>query len=150
MNRCFSTGCQLTQPWLLTIAVLAFLPPAAWAQSAPRPFPPAALRGMLLVTQPPDISLNGQPERLSPGARIKGTNNLLLMPATLVGQPLLVNYVREAQGLVREIWVLTEAEALQKRPGMDRTNIVFASEANKPATDDGKTPFDQLPAFSKK
>jgi hypothetical protein len=79
-----------------------------------RPFPPTALRGALQVTQPPEALLNGQPARLSPGARIRGANNLLQTSAAWVGQRLLVHYTLDASGLVHEVWILTPDEAARK------------------------------------
>ena len=76
-----------------------------------RPFPPKAERGVMQVTQPPELLINGKAERLSPGARIRGSNNMLVMSGALVGQNLVVKFVREPLGLVHEVWVLTEAEA---------------------------------------
>ncbi|APW48198.1 hypothetical protein RA876_04325 [Rhodoferax antarcticus] len=99
-----------------------------------RPFPAKALRGIFQVTTPPTILLDGAPARLSPGARIRGTNNLIVMSGTLVGQQLRVNYVRDGQGLIHEVWILTDAEAQQKRPGNDTiSNIRFESDA-RPAS----------------
>ncbi|MDR3372013.1 hypothetical protein [Rhodoferax sp.] len=148
MNRCFTS---LKTPALVLAFFLAsaacLSPSVSQAQTEVRQFPDSALRGMLEVTTPPQILINGQAERLSPGARIKAQNNLIVMSGTLVGQSLLVNYVRNQQGLIQDVWILTAAEAQQKRKGMDSTNIVFASDADKPKTDDGKTPFDQLPTF---
>ena len=43
--------------------------------------------------------------------------------------------------------MLSELEAHEKRPGMSFSNIIFGSDINKPKTDDGKTPFDQLPKY---
>jgi hypothetical protein len=63
------------------------------------------------VTQPPELLINGKAERLSPGARIRGSNNMMVMSGALVGQSLVVKFVREPLGLVHEVWVLTEAEA---------------------------------------
>jgi hypothetical protein len=88
------------------------------AQVEPRKFPPTALRGVLVVTQPPQITLNGLPAQLSPGARIRAPNNLLVLSGTLLGQSLLVNYVQDAQGQIHEVWILTEAEAQEPRAGM--------------------------------
>lgn len=113
-----------------------------------REFPAAALRATLSVSAPPDILLNGNRERLAPGARIRNTNNMLVMSASLVGATYIVNYVREPQGLIKEVWLLTEAEVAQKRKGMEPvTNFTFQSDADKPRTDDGKTPFHLLPKF---
>ena len=98
---------------LLGLAVPALLATSVAAQTS-RPFPATALRGELLVTQAPELQLNGEPARLSPGARIRGANNLLQMSASLAGQPLLVHYTREPSGLVHEVWILTPEEAARK------------------------------------
>jgi len=111
MNRCFPLRAPRA---VLALAGLG-LCTLALAQNAPRNFPANALRGTLVVTQPPAITMDGRAARLSPGARIKGADNLLLLSGTLVGQPLVVNYTLEPQGLVHEVWVLTPAEAAEKR-----------------------------------
>lgn len=103
MNRC------------VTMAVLAtalLLPAAAtFAQVLPRTFPATALRGTLQVTQPPEVLINGRPARLSPGARIRGSNNLLQMSGALVGEQLLVHYTLDTLGNVHLVWVLTAEES---------------------------------------
>jgi hypothetical protein len=86
------------------------------AQMAPRSFPANALRGTLIVAQPPDILLDGQPARLSPGSRIRGANNMLVLSGQLVNQKLTVNYTVESQGMVHDVWILTDAETEEKRP----------------------------------
>ncbi|APW44059.1 hypothetical protein [Rhodoferax saidenbachensis] len=112
MNRFTFDSRQLA----LAAAVLGLALPA-FAQDAPvRPFPPKAERGAMVITNPPDLVLNGKTARLSPGARIRGANNMLVMSGALVGQNLLVNYVLEPNGLVHEVWILTEAEAKLVRP----------------------------------
>ena len=116
-----------------------------------REFPAAAKRATLAVTRPPEVLLNGNPERLAPGVRIRGLTNATVMSATLVGETYIVNYVREPQGLIKEVWLLTEREVAEKRSGMEPVvNFSFGSMADKPKTDDGKTPFDQLPKFPAK
>jgi len=65
----------------------------------------------MVVTYPPLIQMNGQPDRLSPGSRIRGQNNLLILSGSIVGQSLLVNFVRNPTGEVHDVWVLTDAEA---------------------------------------
>jgi hypothetical protein len=114
------------------------------AQTAVRLFPANALRGVLEVTEPPMVLINGEPARLSPGARIKGVNNLIVLSGTLVGQRLLVNFVRDGQGMLHDVWILNEQE-LQRNDVGTVTNITFESEADQPKTDDGKTQFDPLP-----
>lgn len=115
MNRCllppFSRLMALLLPVIACLALT--LPVPAAAQATPR-IPPISLlakRGVLVVTTPPDVRLNGQPERLAPGARIRDRNNLLAMSASLIGQELRVSYVRDQLGLIHEVWILTDAEA---------------------------------------
>ncbi len=124
MNRCLSATKPFTTTRLLRwgapavlMAVLALTHVGLSAQAAARPFPPNAVRGVLTVTQPPEVLMNGRPDRLSPGARIRGTNNMLVMSGAMVGQAMLVNYVREPNGYIHDVWVLTEAEARQRAPG---------------------------------
>ncbi len=94
------------------VAVLSLL--IALPSQAQRNFPATALRGELLITQPPEALLNGQPARLAPGARIRDTQNMLAMSGTLTGRPLLVHYTQDTQGLVLDVWVLTEPERARK------------------------------------
>ncbi len=156
MNRCpilsraiFSTTVCL----LLALAAAAFPRPSP-AQTLPavpmmqRHFPKAALRGEFVVVNPPVIQLDGRPDRLSPGARIFGPHNMMLMSGALVGQDLTVNYLRDAAGLVSDVWILDAAEAQVPRAGAQPSrNFVFSSEVNSAPHDDGKTPFDQLPVY---
>jgi len=162
MNRCQSLVFRPVFRRLLALCVTgAALAAQAQQQAQPLPpeqqqqrpqgvrqFPAAALRATLSVSAPPDILLNGNRERLAPGARIRNANNMLVVSASLVGATYIVNYVREPQGLVKDVWLLTEAEVAEKRKGMEPvTNFTFQSDADKPRTDDGKTPFHLLPKF---
>jgi hypothetical protein len=98
---------------LATLALATALPAAA--QSVNRSFPANALRGELVMQQPPEALLNGVPARLSPGVKIRGTNNLLVMSGAIVGQPYLVHYTLDNAGLVHLVWILSDAE-LAKKP----------------------------------
>lgn len=135
MNRCFVLFKTPLLFWAVCLmGATCLLPGLAEAQSlAVRQFPAKALRGMLEVTAPPNILLDYKPRRLSPGARIKDTKNLIVMSASLVGKELLVNYVADSQGLIHEVWILTPAEAQQKRAGLEViTNIRFGSDLDRP------------------
>ncbi|MDO8450142.1 MAG: hypothetical protein Q7T10_15200 [Rhodoferax sp.] len=102
----------------------------------PRQFPPAAKRGTMVVTAPPQVLINGAVAQLSPGARIRGVTNMMVMSASLVGSSVLVNYVRDPLGLVHEVWILSEQEAQEKRDGMEPVrNFRFGSDADKTKTD---------------
>jgi hypothetical protein len=92
-----------------TLALAAF---AAVAQT--RNFPATALRGDFTVSAAPEVVLNKQAARLAPGARIRGADNLLLLPASITSQRLLVNYTLDLHGQILDVWVLTPAEAAKK------------------------------------
>ncbi len=79
-----------------------------------RYFPANALRGELVVTQYPDVLLNGQAARLAPGSRIKGDTNLLVQPASMTGQKFIVHYTVESSGLIMDVWVLNPVEIANK------------------------------------
>ncbi len=93
-----------------TLFVAALIASSAMAQPVQRPFPATALRGEIAFGQPPEILLNGQPARLSPGARIRGSSNLIVMSGALFGQSAVVHYVIDSTGLVRDVWILTDDE----------------------------------------
>ena len=111
MNRCIESR---VRPVLLACAVVAgltFVPIAPGAaQGLVREAPKDVVRGRLTVTAPPQVMLNEKPDRLSPGARIRGLDNMLILSASVVGQDLPVVYRRDAAGMIHEAWVLTPDE----------------------------------------
>jgi len=115
---------------LLAAAAAAVIAAPTAAQEA-RPFPANALRGELVVQQPPIVSVNGEAARLAPGARIRGRDNLLVMSASVVGVPLLVHYTVDDSGLVKDVWVLRDDEAAKAWP---KTRDQAARWAYDPAT----------------
>ena len=141
-----------TSSLLLTLTLLISSTVNAQTE-APQPnirsFPKDAKRGELVVFSAPDITLDGKADRLSPGVRIIGARNNLLLSGTLVNQALIVNYTRDNTGLVHRVWVLTSEEAKQKMPGQPDglfSNIRSMFDT-PPVSDDGKTPFNQLPKY---
>ncbi len=103
MYRCFAIA-----------VTLSCLPFVATAQ-VQRSFPADALRGEIVIAQPPELSLNGNAARLSPGSRIRGQDNMMQMSGALIGQSLPVNYTLDTYGLVRDVWIL-RPEEIRKRP----------------------------------
>ena len=95
--------------------VLMFALFAALPAQAQRLFQANALRGELVVTQPPEALLNGKPMRLAPGARIRNPLNMIQLSGSLLGQKLAVNYTLDPAGELREVWILSESE-LAKKP----------------------------------
>jgi hypothetical protein len=167
MNRCAPRLSKPLLPLLAAYAGLLGLPALAQtdqstqiAQSTSssevvkpniRQFPAKAVRGEMVVLAPPVISMNGKQERLSVGARIRDANNHFTLSAPLLNKPLLVNYLRDNTGLVHEVWILNAEEAKEKRPGGTATLFNFTTDSS-PSTapaDNGKTPYNQLPAYKR-
>ena len=65
----------------------------------------------MIVQAPPEVLLDSKADRLSPGARIRGADGMLAMSASLLGQTLPVMYTREPNGMLHDVWVMTELEA---------------------------------------
>lgn len=110
MNRC-------TKPLIasLFIAVsalmtgaLAVFPSEAQAQ---RLFPQKVQRGKITFVNTREVMLNDRPERLAPGVVVRNERNTIALTGSLRGNSYTVNYLRDPMGLVREVWILTPAEA---------------------------------------
>ncbi|MHB1199421.1 MAG: hypothetical protein ACYCZ6_07645 [Polaromonas sp.] len=112
-----------------------------------RQFPKTALRGEMVVLGAPAISMDGKPDRLAPGARLFDTHNHLVLSNLLLNQKLVVNYLRDNTGQVQQVWILTDEEAREKRSGLQGTLFNFSTRFPAAPTDDGKTPYEQLPAY---
>ncbi len=82
-----------------------------WAQELARQFPRSALRGVVDFEGPRGVLLNGTAMRLSPGARLHGTDNMLVLSNTLTGTRHTVHYTLEdTTGQIKEVWILREQE----------------------------------------
>jgi len=95
---------------------------AAWAATAlpaaafERPFPPHAKRGKMTPAPYPDIVINGKARRMTPASRIFNEDNLIVMPASLRGSNIVVNYAEDGDGDIERIWILDAFEARQTPP----------------------------------
>jgi hypothetical protein len=78
-----------------------------------RSIPPDTERAYMRYLHENVIELNGKPEKLAPGIRIRDTANRIITP-TSVPPFALVKYRRDASGAVREVWILTPQEAEQR------------------------------------
>lgn len=95
----------------LLLACALSLPAAVQAQ---RTFTAKALRGEVMFGTPPEITLNGKPARLAPGARIRDENNMLHLPGTLAGKKFVVHYTTELEGMLLDVWILSRDEMARK------------------------------------
>ena len=92
----------------ITFATAAF---AATAQGFVREAPRDVKPGIMAVSAtPPIITMDDKADRLSPGARIRDVNNMLVLTGALANKTVYTVYRRDGSGLVHEVWLLTEGE----------------------------------------
>ncbi|KQW00133.1 hypothetical protein [Rhizobacter sp. Root1221] len=99
---------------LIAVVAAATIAAPALAQ-VQRPFPQNALRGTITFGQPPVVALNGQVTQLSPGARVRDGNNMVVMTGQLINLKVVVNYTIDASGQVHNVWIL-RPEEVKMRP----------------------------------
>jgi hypothetical protein len=132
MNRC----AQHRQKYsffniaLIALGVAALMLLAVPAQAGLRVFPMGTQRGRMAFTNPPQVRLDGKTEQLAPGTRIHDAqNNRLVFASTLKGQSYTVNYVRDGNGTLRDIWILTPDEIRDKLPPtQQQLNLIQQSQ----------------------
>jgi hypothetical protein len=83
-----------------------------------RRFSDKAERADFVVTQWPNVTINGSAQRLAAGSRIFNERNMIVMPASLTGQKYVVNYTKDLDGSVRDVWILTNEEMQLKAPNV--------------------------------
>jgi len=113
MIRCHTMRARLALAALLHIplVILVSWPAGAVAQeTVRRDAPRDVVIGKMTVVAPPVIQIDGKPDRLSPGSRIRDVRNMLVLSGSLAGQTVPVVYRREPGGQVHEVWMLTEDE----------------------------------------
>ena len=98
---------------LAAIAAAGLIAPAA--SQVQRTFPQNTLRGALVFGEYPQVKLNGRATQLSPGSRVRDTNNMIVMAGSLAGARMLVHYTLAAGGEeLRDVWILRPDEAAIK------------------------------------
>ena len=110
MNRCakplfaffFIASCAL-----LTGAAATF----SSEVRAQRLFPQKVQRGKITFVNTREVVLNDKQERLAPGVVVRNERNTIALTGSLRGNSYTVNYLRDPMGLVREVWILSPAEA---------------------------------------
>lgn len=86
------------------------------ALATPRSFPANIKRGTVSGSTYPQILIDGQIQRLSAGSQIRGRQNTIIMPSSLVNHVFTVNYTIDSQGYVDRAWILTNEELAQSPP----------------------------------
>jgi type II secretory pathway component PulM len=89
------------------LLILTLFAGAAAAQL--RTIPQDAQRAEMRHVQENVVELNGQRVQLAPGAQIRDASNRIIMPTALPSGSL-VKYRLDANGHVRQVWILTPQE----------------------------------------
>jgi hypothetical protein len=107
---------------MLCLALIAgaLVPSMAQAQQRIVAIPADATRAVITFTGTPDVALNGNAARLSPGARIYDRNNYLQMFGSLSGSYVVKVQFEALTGLVQAVWILTDSEIAQPDPSATR------------------------------
>lgn len=83
---------------------------------APRPFPPTALFGTLIIDDANRARINGKPIRIAPGMRLLNQHNHMLPYVQASGQRMRVRYQTEAStGMLQMAWLLRDSEMPPRR-----------------------------------
>ena len=93
---------------LLLVVILALYGAAAAAQL--RAIPEDAKRGSMTHREVMTVDIDGKLEQLAPGAQIRDVDNRLVPPAALPPATA-VRYLREPDGQIRRVWILSPEEA---------------------------------------
>jgi hypothetical protein len=83
---------------------------AGSAHAQARNIPERAKGGAITHLQGMIVSIDGVTVRLAPGVQIRDQDNRLVVP-TAVPPGSQMKYLLDEQGMVRQVWILTPAEA---------------------------------------
>jgi len=95
---------------LLAVVLIAGF--AAGAAAQLRTIPEDAKRGEIRHVEAMLVEIDGERQRLAPGAQIRDTSNRLIVP-TAIPDGTRVKYLLDAEGMVVRVWVLTPEEEKQ-------------------------------------
>ena len=95
--------------WVL--AAVCLLANPALAQL--RTIPDTAKRGEMRHVQEMIVAIDGDMQRLSPGAQIRDATNRIIVPSAIPSGSL-VKYLMNEAGQVHRVWILSAEEAAQR------------------------------------
>lgn len=105
---------------LIVLTMLATISLPGFAQiPSERNFPPNTKRGVLNMSQYPDVLIDGKTRNVAPGLRIYDDENLFVLPTYITGNYVIINYVEDSFGDVSKIWILTDAERKKVLPPVE-------------------------------
>jgi hypothetical protein len=91
------------------LALVILLSLAAGAAAQMRTIPGDAKHGKVRHLEEMTLEIDGNPQRLSPGAQIRDANNMVVLPAAL-SERADAKYLLDASGQVHRVWILSARE----------------------------------------
>jgi hypothetical protein len=85
-------------------------PPEPIGVGIVRTLPGETRKGVLTQPKFGQVTIDGKPLQLSPGAQIRNELNMIVMPSMVQG-PVKVRYMVDLAGFVYRIWILSATEA---------------------------------------
>jgi len=98
-------------PLLLVSLLIGNMLGSGLAAAQTRTIPDDAKRGFIRHLQSMLVSIDDRQQALAPGAVIRDTNNLIIVPSALPSTGALAAYQVDQSGQVRRVWLLTPDEA---------------------------------------
>jgi hypothetical protein len=95
-----------------SITIVLFAGFATLASAQLRTIPQDATRGTIQHVQEMIVAIDGVQKRLAPGAQIRDGSNRVMRPVAIPSGAS-VKYLLDAEGMVRQVWILTPQEAAQ-------------------------------------
>ena len=96
----------------LLVSAIAAAAVATSASAQLRSIPDDAKRGAIRHLQDMVVEVDGKPQRLSPGAQVRDSENRLVVPAS-VAPGTIVKFRVDDSGMIRQVWILSPQEAAQ-------------------------------------
>lgn len=106
----------------------------AQAQLINRQFPDATELGLLVVGIFPEVTLNGKPQRLAPGALIRNQDNRIVTPNLVAGPQWVVVYLMDMSGQVGNVWILRDDEIKREQERMKQKRAAAREAAKQPSS----------------
>ncbi|MFZ6846874.1 hypothetical protein [Undibacterium sp. RuRC25W] len=103
---------------LSMLVMLCLVATSVFAQVvADRQFPPQAKRGVLNMSNYPNvITMDGVQRHLAVSSRIYSVTNLIVVPSSVTSNSLVVNYTVNVFNDIDKVWILIQSEMAKKLP----------------------------------
>jgi hypothetical protein len=97
------------------LALLAAWSVALSAFAQFRTIPADAERGRIQHVEQSLVTIDGKSMRLAPGATIRNTQNLVIVPIALPREGSIAEYLVDRDGMISRVWLLTPSEQAREK-----------------------------------